>query len=115
MLALLSVLLAAKCERNRPIPDGTYVEPSGVERITVRGEEIHFYVVIRHDPDEFLDRTYDSYSVWPNGTLQPFSMRSADAVFGVGQFDWSWDGENIVQKKREGDEVVLERLFILEP
>lgn len=115
MFALLFVLLAARCVEDRPIPDGTYVEASGKERITVRGPEIHFYVVIRSDPDEFLDRTY-GYTVWPNGRLQPNPVRSADAVFGVGQFDWYWDGKNIVQKTRETDEEeARERLFVLEP
>jgi len=97
------------------IPDGTYVEPSGKETITVHGSEIRFNIVISDDgPDKVLDRTY-GYAVLPDGRIQPKPVRSADAAFGVGRFDWYWDGKNITQKARGPAKNQRVKLFTLKP
>jgi len=97
ILAYLFAIGGCTGTPNQPIPDGTYVNSSGEEKISVRGPDVHFF--IRRGVgggDEFLDGSY-TYSVLPDGEIQPYPMKSGDAILGVGQFIWYWDGKNIVQ------------------
>jgi len=111
----VSLAIGGCVAEHHPIPDGTYVEPSGREIITVHGPEIRFNIVISVEgPDKFLDRAY-GYAVLPDGRIQPKPVRSADAAFGVGRFDWYWDGRNIVQKTRGPDRNQQVRLFTPKP
>lgn len=89
-----------------PIADGTYSMSSGEERIVVRQSEMHFVIRIDRDGQKkILDRTY-GYTVLPDGRIQPHPVRSADAVFGVGSFDWYWDGTRIIQKDPKSNEPI---------
>lgn len=107
MAATVQTLLAAvACATDsHPIENGTYIARSGEDRISVRDEEMHFVLTLTEDGEErVLDRSY-SYTVLQNGRIQPHPVRSADAAFGIGRFDWYWDGKEIVQKAPSGAEV----------
>jgi hypothetical protein len=107
MAATLHTLLAtAACAADsHPIENGTYVARSGDDRISVRDEEMHFVLTITEGGQQrVFDRSY-SYTVLQDGRIQPHPVRSADAVFGIGRFDWYWDGKEIVQKAPSGAEI----------
>jgi hypothetical protein len=87
---------------SRPIENGTYLARSGEGKISVRDQEIHFIVTISHEGrKEVLDRRYN-YTVLPDGRIQPHPVRSVDAAFGIGRYDWYWEGGEIVQRNPDG-------------
>lgn len=102
--ALLQALLAAPgcASDSHPIENGTYRARSGEGTISVRDQEIHFVVTIEHEGNQqVLDRKY-SYTVLPNSRIQPYPVRSVDAAFGIGRYDWYWEGGEIVQRNPDG-------------
>jgi len=100
------LLAAAACATDsHPIEDGTYFARSGKDSISVRGEEMRFVLTIKGDGrEQTFNRSY-RYTVLRDGRIQPHPVRSADAIFGIGQFDWYWDGKEIIQKIPDGAEV----------
>ena len=105
LLLMIVVFATNAClmEDNHPIVDGVYAEAAGNEKITVAGSRIHFYIRISgDDQDRILDTAY-GYTVLPDGAIQPKPVRSADAAFGVGAFDWYWDGTDILQESPSSD------------
>ena len=83
----------------RPIPDGEYSTPPGDDHVSVHDGHILLHVLPwnggRHPRDS--DTTYQ-YTVLPDSRIVICTMTSAEAVNGIGGFDWLWDGERIVQK-----------------
>jgi hypothetical protein len=113
LLALaLASLAGAGCEEHqehRPIPNGTYLPGSGNERIAVRGKGLSFSInVSREGKTRSVSRSFESYFVHPDGSIQPYPMRAIDNTYGVGSFRWYWQGGAIVQRERESGKV-LER------
>jgi hypothetical protein len=105
--ATLHMLLSttACASDSHPIENGTYIARSGEDRISAQDEDLHFVLTITEDGQQrVFDRSY-SYTVLPDGRIQPHPVRSADAVFGIGRFDWYWDGNEIIQKAPSGAEV----------
>ena len=98
-----------------PIPDGTYVASKSEQRITVTGSTIHFYVRLNESSagPGMLERTYQ-YTVLRDGRVQPYPVRSADAVFGIGKFDWYWDGEKILQRDPRSAELITSFIHVSE-
>lgn len=115
ILSILFVLLftIGGCVKDyRPVVDGTYLAPSGEEWISVQESKIHFYVKI-DESDKFFDRAFDNYTVWSDGSINPYTMASAEAAFLIGKFIWYWDGEKIIQRDRKTDEPI--KVFSLKP
>ena len=99
-----------------PLPNGIYQPTNGPERVIVQGQKIRFIVQLDTKRTNLFDQTYENHSVWPNGKIQPFPMREADAILGIGRFYWLWDGTNINRTNRmnpinpiTGDKVVFFR------
>jgi hypothetical protein len=91
----------------RTISNGTYLDPSGEQKIIVRDSRIHFLIALEKGrADRRLDREYD-YSVDPDGRIQPRPLVSSDAVLGVAKFDWRWDGKVISQSDPATKEVTI--------
>ncbi|MFH1467129.1 MAG: hypothetical protein ABIO70_22285 [Pseudomonadota bacterium] len=80
-----------------PIPDGVYANPSGQETLTFgEGQMTVHIVLIGQYAGQQFDRSY-AYRQLEGGWIQPHPVRTADAVFGVGNFGWRWDGTSITQ------------------
>jgi hypothetical protein len=98
--AMFPLLLAlGSCiAQHHPIPIGTYVTPSGDESVSAFESELHFRVrVDEKHPERLIDRTF-SYTVEKDGEIIPHTMTSIEAAFGVGRYDWYWDGETIIRR-----------------
>jgi hypothetical protein len=98
-MVLAFVAGCARCSDVRPLVDGTYYSPSGEERIVVRGPKLEFHVLIL-DPEKRSvgKRIFDNYSVWPDGRIQPYPMRSVELLKGIGSCEWKWSGSEIVRE-----------------
>lgn len=107
LLGLVCLLFVGCKTRTVTIPSGSYEDPTGKQRVIVRGKEIRFVIRLEDDNSNLFDQTYDDYSIWPNGRLLPFPITSVDAAFGVGRFDWSWDGKSIVRQKHKSQEILV--------
>ena len=96
---------AVSKHKQQRLPSGSYLSPSGTERIVVEGSSIHYSILLPRSGSNLFERTYRDHSVWPSGHIQPFPMRSAEWMYGVGQFHWNWDGTNIIRSNRNSGEV----------
>lgn len=92
---LLTMVSIGRVPDYHPISVGTYfTDDLPGEEIVVLQSEIRFFIRVNKD---FVDRKY-KYTVLPDGRIQPYPMTSSDAIFGVGMYDWYWDGNTIIQK-----------------
>lgn len=106
-VSLLCFLLIGCMAEGRTMSNGTYLDPSGDQKITVRGYRIHFLIALEKGrPDRRLDREYD-YSLLPDGRIQPRPLVSSDVVSGIAKFDWHWDGKVISQSDPATKEVTI--------
>ena len=97
-LVYLLVAVGGCGNEYHPIIVGTYSSPSGDEEIVVSESKIRFKIRLNDsNGNRALDKTYD-YTVESDGRLETVGVTSVDAAFGVGRFDWYWDGEKITQK-----------------
>lgn len=105
LVGLLVLVAGVACMKTAAtIPNGIYSKTPGDERISVNGPNIHFTIQIVRDGSRTMVNRDCQYEVGSDGRIRPFPLRSADAVFGVGSFDWYWDGGSILQKDpRTGD------------
>lgn len=87
-----------------PVPVGSYF--FGNEYLLVAQSKISFHIKLDKQTDEMIAREYE-YTVLPDGRIQPFPLRSVDAVLGVGKFDWYWDGKNINRKNPKTKDIDL--------
>jgi hypothetical protein len=87
-----------------PIPVGSYC--FGIECLLVAQSKISFHIKLDKQIDEMITREY-KYTVLSDGRIQPFPLRSVDAVLGVGKFDWYWDGQNINRTNPKTNETDL--------
>jgi len=88
------------------IPEGRYEDPTGDESVSVQDDQITFDIVlIGKKAGQRFQRTY-SYRLRPNGLLQPYPVRSVDAVFGIGNFEWVWDGSTLAQNNKSTHELI---------
>ena len=78
------------------MPGGSYQTVGGDQQIVVQGETIRFVVRLDSLKTILHDCTFPKHSIWPNGHIQAFPMREAESVLGVGKFDWTWNGTNII-------------------
>ncbi len=109
MIATVVLGLGACSGPREAMPSGLYVSGDGEERITVEASRrIRFQVRLDEtDPDRLFDREYESYSIWPESRrLQPFPMRSADALLGLGRYDWLWKDGKIAKTDPKTGEVI---------
>jgi hypothetical protein len=96
---LIAVFLTACLADKRLILEGSYQNPLSDEYVTVQKSKIRFHINLRNEKGEkLLDQEYQYYSVWTNGRILPRPLRSVDAVYGVGRYDWYWNGEAILRK-----------------
>jgi hypothetical protein len=100
--ASLSALLSAGCSPlssdSRPIPPGRYVGQPGGDVIEVSETELRFLLSgTPHEPKRRTDRVYQ-YTVLSDRRIQPYPMASEDALYGVGAWDWRWNGAAIEQR-----------------
>jgi hypothetical protein len=79
---------------------------AGEERLFVAQTTIRFYVKMEENSNVFISREY-KYTVQSDGRIQPFPMRSADAVLGVGKYDWHWDKSKIVKADPKTNELII--------
>ncbi len=95
--------------QNAPsIPDGLYITSTGNETVEINGGQVTFHIeLIGKHAGQMFDRSY-KYRLRTNGQFHPYPVRSVDAVFGIGKFEWLWDGTHIVQKNSTTDEVMQE-------
>jgi hypothetical protein len=92
------VVLGCRAADQHPIKPGKYLSPSGDEGITVFESRMRFQIRLPVENREVsLDKTY-SYTALDNGRIEPLGITSEEWVFGIGRFDWFWNGETITQK-----------------
>jgi hypothetical protein len=90
------------------VPSGIYREPSHAESIEARGNGLTFSIrVPKLDPQKVLTRGPYEYAVNSSGHIRIYaSSNDSVFVFGIMNYDWSWDGKNIVRKDVRTGEVV---------
>lgn len=110
LVSLIGVVLASGCmhDPDKRIPDGVYKEPSGIESLIVNGEKIEFHIRIPDEQSAQLSNRVYSYGFERNGTIY-FKGSSNDPVLveGLLRSSWTWDGANIVRKKRKSGETTI--------
>jgi len=91
-----------------PVPNGTYREPSKAESIEVRGTGLTFTIrVPKLDPGKEFTRGPYKYAVNSSGEIHIYaSSNDSVFVFGILNYNWSWDGKNIVRKDTKTGNVV---------
>ena len=73
----------------------------------VSEEALAFHILLTGPrAGQVFDRSY-SYRL-RGGRLEPYPVRDADAVFGIGAFTWTWNGDRIVQHDRGTGAVLQE-------
>lgn len=104
LLSFAAVSCTSTIEEKR-IEDGVYLNPSKLEMVEVRGRTIEFKIRVSDDlmQQRNIHRKYQNYTLLANGSFWPTPtvstpIRSADYLFGVGRFEWFWDGTHITQK-----------------
>lgn len=107
-LLALACHLGGPLSDTPPIPDGVYANPSGQETLTFwEGQMAVHIVLIGARAGQQFDRSY-AYRQVEGGRLQLHPVRSVDAVFGVGNFGWRWDGASITQTEAATGRVLQE-------
>ena len=104
---LVSLALSGCLAERRPIPIGTYVNPSG-ETVSAGKSELRFHLRLdERQPDQFVDRTFD-YGVCKDHIElhSEVAATSAQAAFGVDRYSWDWDGEAIIRHDPRGGATV---------
>jgi len=94
------------------VPSGIYREPSNAESIEARENGLTFSIrVPKLDPQKVLTRGPYEYAVNSSGKIRIYaSSNDSVFVFGVLNYDWSWDGKNIVRRDvKTGDVVTFAR------
>jgi len=104
---LLSCLLLGCTSKSQTLPSGMYRASTNDQRVLVQGRQIRFWIVLEESRTNLHKEAFPDHSVWPNGRLQSFPMREAEAVLGVGRFDWSWDGTNILRRNGRTGEIIV--------
>lgn len=90
-------------ESGKRITNGTYREPSGIEAITVNGENIEFQIRMPKGrrEGEVVNRKYD-YKLLTDGSIHVGASSNDEVVVaGIDSYDWFWDGRNIIRKGYE--------------
>jgi len=92
------------------ITNGVYREATSIESVTVRGETVEFKIrVVKLDRERVFSRLY-RYELTENGKIRVLAS-SNDPVFvgGVLQYDWFWDGRDIIRKEpKSGNSVIFD-------
>lgn len=80
------------------LPTGVYANPDGDETITITDDQIAFHIeLIGKKAGQTFDRSY-KYRVMESGQIQPYPVREADGVYGIGNFTFHWNEGAILQR-----------------
>lgn len=109
---LTTCLLLAGClAPNFIVPYGTYTDASGLNWVRISDHHrftAHFTALDGTDLQP-KGRTYD-YWCEADGSFYPVTPLSAEAVYGVGRFDYKVSGNEVVVKDRgTGEAMILVR------
>jgi hypothetical protein len=108
VLGIAAILPECINDSGQTITDGVYREPARVEELTVKGREMTLQLnSIKGSHLGIIRRTY-RYEVLTDGKLR-FLASSNDSffVFTILNYEWSWDGKDIVRKHKETGEAVV--------
>ena len=90
------------------MPIGIYHEASRIESIKVGQKRLAFTIhVTGFDPQKVFTREYYEYTINSLGEIRIYGS-SNDVVFldGIMNYDWFWDGKNIIREDRKTGNVV---------
>ncbi len=95
------------------ITDGIYREPTKIEMVAASGEMIEFNIrIVAEGQERVVSRKY-KYSLQSDGKIRVFASSNDSAfVFGIMNYDWSWDGKSVLRKDTKTGDVVT---FAAEP
>lgn len=91
------------------ITNGVYQEPTKIEAVIISGDEIEFKILVSNDNQTRVFNRKYKYTLSTDGKIR-VSGSSNDTVFvfGVLNYDWTWDGKNIVRKHfKNGDTMIF--------
>ena len=84
------------------IPAGVYRCPGSADHIIVENDEIAFFIELQPNrPREGVGSMTYGYEVMPDGRVR-FVVTSTEAAYGLGRFDFSWNGSEIVMQEVRG-------------
>lgn len=114
LIACLALASLTSCMATTArITDGIYREPAKVEMVAASGEMIEFRIRIVAEGQECVVSRKYKYSLQSDGKIRVFASSNDSAfVFGVMNYDWSWDGKSVVRKDPKTGDVVT---FAAEP
>jgi hypothetical protein len=98
VLAIASLVLVTACAHGPTVTPGRYESGDGAESVTIEGSAGRFHVRVGPPGRETIVTREYEFSVGQDGRIQAHPLRSVEAAFGVGRYDWWWDGEKIVRE-----------------
>ena len=108
MPVLLVFAFGCAAARNG-ILSGTFRNRAGMGEIVIAGDrmQVKMEAVQTTDPD--ANKKSYQYTLLNNGRIQLTLNRSAELLYGVGLFDFYWDGRNITAVDRKGSRTDFEK------
>ncbi|MEY2519951.1 MAG: hypothetical protein QOF24_1710 [Verrucomicrobiota bacterium] len=108
VLGVATLLPECIHETDQKIIDGVYRESSKIEALTVKGQNMTLQLNVTKGPRLGVRSGQYEYHVLTNRELH-FNASSNDSffVFTILDYDWIWDGTNIVRKHGQTGETVI--------